>query len=61
MVKTKIRLIKDVPIIGYRTFKAGEEYEVSNINARYAYVQIGGLQVRLLRNSFEEIKKGSKK
>lgn len=57
----KIRLTKDVPLMGWITLKQDTIYEAIKINATCAYIAIDGREIRILGNSFERVRGGKKK
>ena len=55
MVIKKVRLIKDVKIIGYGTISKGSQFNVEKYNTRYVYVRLGMCELRLSRKDVERI------
>lgn len=51
----KIRLIKDLKIIGYGTIKSGTEFKVEKYNTRYVYVDLNRCTLQLSRKDVEKI------
>lgn len=51
----KVRLIKDLKIIGYGTIKSGTEFKVEKYNTRYVYVDLNGCTLQLSRKDVEKI------
>ena len=51
----KIKLTKDVKIIGYGTIERGTQFNVEKHNSRYVYVRLGMCELRLSRKDVEKI------
>lgn len=46
----KVKLNHDIPLIGYRVLKVGEEFKVLRHNKRFVYIEIReGLECRITR------------
>lgn len=54
-IMKKVRLIKDLKIIGYGTIKSGTEFKVEKYNTRYVYVDLNGCALQLSRKDVEKI------
>ena len=51
----KVRLIKDLYIMGYGTIKSGTEFKVERYNTRYVYVKLNGCELQLSRKDVEKV------
>lgn len=51
----KIKLKKDLYIMGVKTLLAGTEFKVDKYNSRYVYVTFIGCTLRLPRKDVEKI------
>ena len=51
----KVKLIKDLKIMGYGTIRAGMEFKVERYNTRYVYVTLNGCTLQLSRKDVEKI------
>jgi len=43
----KIELKEDVKLMGYRTLRKGERFNVEKYNSRYVYIKENGLTIQL--------------
>ena len=51
----KVKLIKDVKIIGYGTIEKGTQFTVVKYNTRYVYVRLGLCELQLSRKDVEKV------
>ena len=51
----KIKLIKDIKIIGYDTIERGTQFNVEKYNSRFVYVRLGMCELRLSRKDVEKV------
>lgn len=51
----KVKLKKDIKIIGWRTLKAEEIFFVDKYNKRFIYIKENNFQIRLNYNECEKV------
>jgi len=51
----KIELKEDVKLMGYRTLRKGERFDVDRDNSRYVYIKENGLTIQLPRKAVEKV------
>lgn len=51
----RVRLIKDIYIMGYGTLKNGTEFKVKRYNTRFVYVEFGKCELMLSRKDVEKV------